>query len=138
MTYSKWALQSGRLKVGASKWALQSGRFKVGASKCVFQNWRFKEGASTSTLCSHMLQAWPHSGTLVAVMYSFPSAFCHFGFSGGPVSEVGGVLVWSRVPLGPLSWELFSSDLRVSGTRMMCCCELMDSGAMLVPSCYEN
>ena len=28
---------------------------------------------STLTLCSHLLQAWPHSGMLVAVMYSFLS-----------------------------------------------------------------
>ena len=45
---------------------------------------------STLTLCSHLLQAWPHSRTLVAVMYSFPSTFCHFGLSGGSVSEVPG------------------------------------------------
>ena len=48
---------------------------------------------STSTLRSHVLQAWPQSGMLVSVKYIFPSALCHFGLSGGPVSEVpwGGV-----------------------------------------------
>ena len=94
---------------------------------------------STSTLCSHVLHAWPHSGTLVAVMYSFPSAICHSGLPGGPVSEVpGGVVGMVQSPPGSSFLELFSSILRVSGTWMMCCCVLMDSSAMLVPSCYEN